>query len=101
MKYFRCYLVGATVIVFVPSAVVKDIFSQHEVSGRRCRWINMIQEFNIDIQITKLVRGQGLAKLMAQSNLDANQINLVYEDLKSNTYDVDHCVWYTNVIYYL
>lgn len=64
VKYFRCYLMGATVITFVPTVVAKDIFSQQEVSSRRCRWINRIHEFNIDIQITKLVRGQGLAKLM-------------------------------------
>ena len=66
---------GATVVAFVPTTAVKDIFSQQEVSGTRCRWINRIQEFNIDIQITKLVRGQGLAKLMTGANLEANQIN--------------------------
>ena len=48
---------GATIIAFVPTATVKDIFSQQEVFGRRCRWINRIQEFIIDIEITKLVRG--------------------------------------------
>lgn len=42
VKAFRCYLVGAIVVAFVPSAAVKDIFSQQEVSGRRCRWINRI-----------------------------------------------------------
>lgn len=72
VKAFRCYLVGVIVIAFVSNAVVKDIFSQQEVSGRRCRWINRIQEFDIEIQVTKLVRGQGLAKLMAQFNLDVN-----------------------------
>lgn len=70
---------GATMVAYVPSVAVKDIFIQHEVSGRRCRLINKIQEFNIDIQITRLVRGQGLAKLMAQSNLDFNQINITEE----------------------
>ena len=79
----------------------KDIFSQQEVSGRRCRWINRIHEFDIKIQITKLVRGQGLAKLMAQSNLDANQINMVTNDHISNPCDMSHCEWYTNVIHYL
>ena len=43
VKAFRCYLVGAIIIVFVPTAIVKDIFSQQEVFGRRCRWINRIQ----------------------------------------------------------
>ena len=77
VKAFRCYLVGSIVIAFVPNTTIKDIFSQQEVLGKRCRWINRIQEINIEIQITKLVRGQGLAKLMAQSNIDANQINIV------------------------
>ena len=49
VKAFRCYLVGATVIAFVPSVAIKDIFSQQEVSSRRCKWINRIQEFNIEI----------------------------------------------------
>jgi len=38
---------------------------------------------------------------MAESNLDANQINLVIENLKYNLCDMDHYEWYTNVIYYL
>ena len=49
VKAFRCYLVGAIIIAFVPSATVKDIFSQQEVSGRICRWINRIQEFDNEI----------------------------------------------------
>ena len=49
IKAFRCYLVGAIFIAFVPGATIKDIFSQQEVLGRRCRWINRIKEFDIEI----------------------------------------------------
>lgn len=42
VKAFRCYLVGAIVVAFVPNTVVKDIFSQQEVSSKRCRLINRI-----------------------------------------------------------
>ena len=70
VKSFWPYLVGAEVIAYVPNAAVKDIFRQFETTGRRCCWINQIQEFNIDIQITNLVRGQGLAKLMAEINME-------------------------------
>ena len=45
IKAFRCYLVGDIVIAFVSTATVKGNFSQQEVLGRRCRWINRIQEF--------------------------------------------------------
>lgn len=57
VKNFKTYLMGARIIAYVPSAEVKDIFIQQEVIGRRCRWINRMQEFNIDVQITKLVKG--------------------------------------------
>ena len=69
VKDFRCYLMGGNIISFVPTTNIKDIFSQQEIYGRRCRWINRIWEFNIDIQITKFVRGQGLANLMIEANL--------------------------------
>lgn len=39
VKYFRPYLVGATIITYVPNAIVNDIFRQLETTGRRCRWI--------------------------------------------------------------
>ena len=38
---------------------------------------------------------------MAQSNLDANQINMGTYDLRSDSCDMSHCEWYTEVIYYL
>ena len=57
VKEFRCYLVNAFVGYFVLTTIVKDIFPQKEISGRSCRWIKRIQEFNIDIQVTNLVRG--------------------------------------------
>lgn len=73
---FRTYLIGTIVVAYVPSATVNEIFTQQETIGWRCRWINRIQDFDIDIQITKLVRGQGLEKLMAKTNLEANKIKL-------------------------
>ena len=92
---------GATVIAFVPTTIVKYIFSQQEVSGRRCRWINRIQEFNIDIHITKLVRGQGLAKLMTEANLEENQVNQIDDNCSDNVCDMDTSDWYRDVVYYL
>ena len=97
---FRCYPLGAIFIARVSSVVVKNIFSQQEVSRRSYKWINRIQEFNIDIQITNLVRGQGLAKLMAQANLDANQINAQDQDLSLSTCDMENYDWYKDVTTY-
>ncbi|XP_059067512.1 uncharacterized protein LOC131858327 [Cryptomeria japonica] len=38
---------------------------------------------------------------MAQSNLDANQINVLEEEHRAYLYDMDGCEWYDNIIYYL
>ena len=38
---------------------------------------------------------------MAQSNLDANLINMVENDLRLGLCDMDHYEWYTNIIHYL
>ena len=101
VEAFRCYLMGEIIIAFVPTTAVKDILSQQEVSSRRCRWIIRIQEFNIYIHITKLVRDQGLAKLMIEANLEANQINQFDDSCRDNLCDMDTFDCYRDVIYYL
>jgi hypothetical protein len=43
--------------------------------GRRGRWLEKIQEFDLEFKPTKLVKGQGLARLLAESNLRSLEIN--------------------------
>eukprot|EP00253_Pinus_taeda_P033356 PITA_33356 len=47
------------------------------LEGRRGKWIAALLEYDVEIKPTKLVKGQGLAKLMAESNLHALDINLI------------------------
>ena len=71
LKEFRVYILHSHSIVFVPSAAIKDILTQAEPGGRRAKWIATSLEYDIEITPTKLVKGQGLAKLMTQSNYEA------------------------------
>eukprot|EP00253_Pinus_taeda_P032994 PITA_32994 len=57
--------------------VVKEVLLQNDLKGRRGRWIAALLEYDLEIKMTKLIKGQGLAKLMAESNLHALNINLV------------------------
>eukprot|EP00253_Pinus_taeda_P003272 PITA_03272 len=43
----------------------------------RARWIAKLIEFNIELKPTKLVRGQGLAKLLAEENCRTLDINIM------------------------
>ena len=66
LKFFRIYAFHSKVISYVPNAVVKDVLTQPDSEGKRGRWIAKIMEYYVDIRPTKLVKGQGLAKLLAE-----------------------------------
>ncbi|GLJ21637.1 hypothetical protein SUGI_0402860 [Cryptomeria japonica] len=100
VKAFRPYLVNANIIAYVPHAAVKDILSQSEVTGKRCRWINRIQEFDLEIKITKLVRGLGLAKLMIESNLMNVEIHNV-EVRDASITSIERQLWYSGIVRFL
>ena len=75
LKEFRVYIMHSHSIVFVPSATIKDILTQAEPDGRRTKWIATLLEYDIEIKATKLVKWQGLAKLIAKSNYEALGVN--------------------------
>ena len=67
LKDFRVYILHSHIITFVPNLVVKDILTQ-DLDGKRCKWIAVILEYDLKIKPTKLIKGQGLARLMAESH---------------------------------
>jgi ribonuclease HI len=79
LKYFRTYVLHSKVIAYVPTCAVKDILVQPDSDGKRGRWLAKIQEFDLEVKPTKLVKGQGLAKLMAEMNFQALGINNLQE----------------------
>ncbi len=68
LKHFRNYVGYSKIIVFVPHSVVKDILTQTDCLGTRARWITKIQEYDLEIRPTKIVKGQGFAKMMTKGN---------------------------------
>ena len=68
IKYFRVYILYSHIIAYVPNSLVKDILTQDGPNGRRGKWIATILEYDIEIKPTKLIKGQGLSRLMAESN---------------------------------
>ena len=86
LKAFRVYILQAKAISFVPSSSVKDVLIQPDIDGKRSKWIARLIEFNVEIKLAKLVKGQGLAKLLAEENcklLDINLMSIDAEDVPS------------------
>jgi len=77
LKAFRIYILQAKVTTYAPSSLVKDILIQTDIDGKRSKWIAKLIEFDVEIKPTKLVKGQGLAKLLAEENCRLLEINLV------------------------
>jgi hypothetical protein len=83
LKDLRVYVLHSKVIAYVASTFVKDILIQLDIDGKRSKWIAKILEFDLEIKPTKLVKDQGLAKLLAESNCKSLGVNFI------NDYSVD------------
>ena len=85
-KEFRVYILHSHTIAYVPNNSVKDILTQPDPEGKRGKWITVLLEYDLDIKPTKLIKGQGLARLMAQTNCELLGINFA-TDMSENTID--------------
>jgi hypothetical protein len=80
--------------------MVKEVLIKKECSGTSRRWITKIQEYDLEIRTTKMVRGQGLKKMMAENNLDALQDIQVKEHVNSLFSSLENCDWYDDLVFY-
>lgn len=79
LKAFIIYVLHSSIIVYVPKHAVKTFLTLPDTDGKRGRWIANIPEFDLDIRITKLVKGKGLAKFLAESNCKVLGINSILQ----------------------
>ena len=54
-------------MIIVPHTMVKALLIQKEPRDRRGNWLTTLQEYDLEIKPAKLVKGQGLCKLMAEA----------------------------------
>jgi hypothetical protein len=57
----------------VPHPTIRSLFIQQEMGETRGIWMAVVQEFDIDIKPTKLVKGQGLCKLEVEAQDQVNE----------------------------
>lgn len=109
LKDFRVYILHSHILAYIPNAAVKDVLVQTDPEGKRGKWIAALLEYDVEIRPTKLVKGQGLAKLMAESNLHALDINMITAMSDENEEETSVQVsemfilspWYYDIIYVL
>ena len=79
---------------------------QKDPKGSRGKWIVAMLEYDLEIKPTKLIKGQGLEKMMEESNLhvvDINMISALFDEevgLKTQVSQISlSSPWYANIFY--
>ena len=82
--------------------------TQNGSEGKIGKWIATILEYDIEIDPTKVIKGQGLAKLMDESNcraLDINFIGALDDQEEMATPQINEpftdSPWYADIIFVL
>ena len=57
LKDFRVYILHSHILAYVPNEVVKDVLVQTNLEGRRGKWIVALLEYDVEIKLTKLIKG--------------------------------------------
>ena len=105
LKHFRIYIGYSRIIAYVPHSAVKGILAEQDCLGPRGRWVSKIQEYDLEIKPTKLIKGQGLAQMLTEGNEKAlgliNQISQTGQDMFSELRKLEQHEWYSDIIYFL
>jgi hypothetical protein len=73
VKHFRSYILKNHTKVIVPHPAVRSLFTQQDMGERRGNWMEVVQEFDLDKKPAKLVKGQGLCKLVVEAQDQVNK----------------------------
>ena len=117
LKAFRVYILHSKIVAYICFAAIKDVLTQLDVDGKRVKWIAKMIEFNIELKPTKLVRGQGLANLLAEENCRSLEIDFLFTMAENGQTEEDQtaesqreqsvvenlasCSWYAAIINFL
>ena len=67
VKNFHPYLLRSHTKIFVPHSAVKALLIQKEPGDQRGKWLTTLQEYDLEIKPSKLVKGQVLCKLAVEA----------------------------------
>lgn len=70
VKHFRPYFLKSKTNVIVPFLAVRNFLVQKDPGEKRANWVIALQEYDLEIKLSKIVRGQGLCKLVVEGNDD-------------------------------
>ena len=64
VKYFHLYRLKSRTKVIVHFPTVRNLFLQKDLGEKRAPWMTALQEYDLEIKPSRVVKGQGLCKLV-------------------------------------
>jgi hypothetical protein len=106
VKHFRPFLLKSKTKVIVPYPTVRNLLVQKDLVEKRENWITTLQEYDLEIKPVKIVKGQGLCKLVAEFPCVESHEDALYQD--SELFEKEVCYipvgsdpWFYEMKYYL
>jgi hypothetical protein len=106
VKHFRSYLLKSNTKIIVLYPAVRNLLVQKELGKKRANWVTSLQEYDIEITPTQIVRGQGVCKLVADSFIgQQNETDMLIQD-QYNQNQICYAQnltspWYDDIKFYL
>eukprot|EP00253_Pinus_taeda_P022815 PITA_22815 len=101
LKHFKTYVGYSKIIAIVPHSAVKNILTQTDFLGTRARWVTKIQEYDLEIRPTKLVKDQGLAQMLTEGNEKTLGLFCLSDLSLPELQRLGEHEWYKDIVYYL
>jgi hypothetical protein len=67
VKHFKSYLLKSRTKIVVPYLAMRNLLAQKELGEKRENSMTSLQEYDLEIVPTQIVKGQGLCKLVVDS----------------------------------
>ena len=100
VKQFIFYILNSHSKAFVLDLAVKMLLTQQEIGvNKRASWIAKVQEYDLNIKHTKLVRGKGLYKAIVEGSFkDEEEMD---EEMPLVLFIGNVDDWFSNIAYFL
>jgi hypothetical protein len=76
VAHFLTHILNSHVIAYVSSSPINMLLNQQLREGKWDNWMENIQEYDIEIKPLKVVKGQGLCKLIVNSDYVDGMISI-------------------------
>lgn len=105
LKNFRYMLSNNRLQLLVAHPTVKDFLLNREINDKRASWVTKVMEFDVNIKVTKIVRGKELCEHLPANGKDSQEKEGNVETMFNNEEQVvgsaPTASWVQQMVHYL